>query len=92
MQYLRNIYPLSTPYLQYLHRDGMEGDSAPLLDSAATPRWRRWSSLVCLSLLGLGCLALAAAVTLGYFLVIKKDAVGELVVSLIVTLIISRVH
>ena len=57
----------------------MEGDSAPLLDSAATPRWRRWSSLVCLSLLGLGCLALAAAVTLGYFLVIKKDAVGELV-------------
>ena len=78
MQYLRNIYTLSTHYLQYLHRDGMEGDSAPLLDSAATPRWRRWSSLVCLSLLGLGCLALAAAVTLGYFLVIKKDAVGEL--------------
>ena len=73
----------------------MEGDSAPLLDSAATPRWRRWSSLVCLSLLGLGCLALAAAVTLGYFLVIKKDAVGELVVSvlyLIVTLIFSRIH
>ena len=69
----------------------MEGDSSPLLDYTATPRWRRWSSLVCLSLLGLGCLALAAAVTLGYFLVIKKDAVGELVVSHILFLIVTLI-
>jgi len=63
----------------------MSSDSSenqPLLLEEATPRWRKRTSLLCIVIFIFGCVALAAAITAGYLLYVRKYAIGIKVMAL----------
>jgi len=56
-------------------------DADPLLEEDS-PRLRRRSTIICLAIFSLGCLALASAILASYFLLYNKNVVGLKVMSL----------